>query len=113
MTWGWRFNTILIPATERPVGAVLDDHKSFHKNLVLQYQPFPPFDEPSLAARLMELAGKAREDLGDLGHRGKGQRKRGYVEDPQPSSWIDATSTYLHKYSLSSILGHASSTRRS
>ena len=41
-------------------------------------------DHPDIVARLMELAAKAREDLGDLGRPGKGRRAIGYSANPQP-----------------------------
>ena len=41
-------------------------------------------DQPDTVARLMELADKAREDLGDLGRPGKGRRDIGYSDNPQP-----------------------------
>ena len=37
---------------------------------------------PEVVARLMALADKAREDLGDLDCEGSGQRPCGWVEDP-------------------------------
>ncbi|MCP5110568.1 MAG: arylsulfatase, partial [bacterium] len=41
-------------------------------------------DQPEIVARLMELADRAREDLGDLEHPGKGRRDIGYSGNPQP-----------------------------
>ena len=41
-------------------------------------------DHPDIVARLMELAAKARDDLGDLGRAGKGRRAIGYSANPQP-----------------------------
>ncbi len=39
---------------------------------------------PNIVTRLTELAEHAREDLGDLDRKGKGQRVRGKVENPVP-----------------------------
>lgn len=39
---------------------------------------------PEVVARLTTLADAAREELGDLGREGRGQRLAGWVEDPQP-----------------------------
>lgn len=39
---------------------------------------------PDVVKRLLALAEKAREDLGDIGREGKGQRPAGWVENPQP-----------------------------
>jgi len=41
-------------------------------------------EEPEVVARLMALAEKAREELGDVGRPGKGQRPAGLVENPTP-----------------------------
>jgi arylsulfatase A-like enzyme len=41
-------------------------------------------DHPDIARRLTALAEQARLDLGDLDHRGRGQRAPGRVEHPQP-----------------------------
>ena len=40
--------------------------------------------QPEVVARLMALAEKAREELGDVGRPGKGQRPAGLVENPTP-----------------------------
>jgi arylsulfatase A-like enzyme len=39
---------------------------------------------PDVVKRLLALAEKARQDLGDVGREGKGQRPAGWVENPQP-----------------------------
>jgi len=39
---------------------------------------------PEVVARLLELAERARGELGDVGRRGKGQREPGWVENPRP-----------------------------
>ncbi|MBM4035430.1 MAG: sulfatase [Planctomycetes bacterium] len=39
---------------------------------------------PQVVARLLAFAEKAREDLGDLGRKGRGQRPAGRVADPKP-----------------------------
>lgn len=41
---------------------------------------------PDIVARLTALADKAREDLGDLGREGKGQRPAGRVDNPKPQT---------------------------
>lgn len=41
-------------------------------------------EQPEVVRRLTEAAQRAREDLGDLGIEGKGQRPAGKVEDPTP-----------------------------
>lgn len=38
--------------------------------------------QPEVMARLMTLAEQAREELGDVGHAGTGQRPAGWVENP-------------------------------
>ena len=40
--------------------------------------------QPDVVARLLALAEKAREDIGDLGRPGKGQRPAGMVKEPKP-----------------------------
>ena len=40
--------------------------------------------KPEVVKRLLALAEKAREDLGDLNRPGKGQRKAGWVDEPSP-----------------------------
>ncbi len=40
--------------------------------------------QPEVVARLMALAEKAREELGDVGRPGKGQRPAGFVKKPTP-----------------------------
>ncbi|MCA9041016.1 MAG: arylsulfatase, partial [Planctomycetaceae bacterium] len=40
--------------------------------------------EPDMVKNLMRLAEMAREDLGDLGKKGRGQRPAGKVEHPVP-----------------------------
>jgi hypothetical protein len=39
-------------------------------------------EHPEVVARLMKMAEAAREELGDLGREGKGQRAAGWVERP-------------------------------
>ncbi len=39
---------------------------------------------PDIVKRLLAWADKAREDLGDTGRKGAGQRKGGWVENPTP-----------------------------
>lgn len=39
---------------------------------------------PDVVKRLLALAEKAREDLGDLGRQGAGQRPAGWMDDPKP-----------------------------
>ena len=39
---------------------------------------------PEVVARLMALAEKAREDLGDMDREGQNQRPAGWVADPKP-----------------------------
>jgi arylsulfatase A len=39
---------------------------------------------PDVVARLLALAERARQDLGDVGRPGRGQRSAGWVENPQP-----------------------------
>ena len=41
-------------------------------------------EHQDIAERLTRLAEQAREDLGNHGHRGKNQRHRGKVDEPQP-----------------------------
>ncbi|MDP7132916.1 MAG: arylsulfatase, partial [Planctomycetota bacterium] len=41
-------------------------------------------ENPKIVERLTRFAEKAREDLGDHGRRGKNQRHRGKVDEPQP-----------------------------
>lgn len=41
-------------------------------------------DNPEVVKRLLGLAEKAREELGDLAREGKGQRPAGHVENPRP-----------------------------
>jgi len=41
-------------------------------------------EHPEIVARLTALAGKAREDLGDVGRNGTGQRPAGWLDDPVP-----------------------------
>lgn len=41
-------------------------------------------EHPEVVARLMALAEQARQDLGDRGRRGRGQRMPGFVEHPVP-----------------------------
>jgi len=41
-------------------------------------------DHPDLVARMLDLADAARKDLGDVDHRGHGERPAGLVRDPQP-----------------------------
>jgi len=43
---------------------------------------------PELAERLLALAEKAREDLGDAGRKGKNQRPAGWVENPKPLLYV-------------------------
>ncbi len=64
---------------ERPVPAQLYDLVSDigeTTNLVERH--------PQIVARLMALAEKAREDLGDVGRPGRGQRPAGFVSHPRP-----------------------------
>ena len=51
---------------------------------VLKVATLPPFRRSGLARRLMALAEKAREDLGDTGRPGKNQRPAALVENPKP-----------------------------
>ncbi len=39
---------------------------------------------PDIVKRLLAWAEKAREDLGDIGHKGSGQRQAGWVKNPTP-----------------------------
>jgi len=39
---------------------------------------------PEVVEKLLALAEKAREDLGDLGRKGRGQRPAGFVQHPTP-----------------------------
>jgi hypothetical protein len=39
---------------------------------------------PEVVKRLIAFAEEAREDLGDVDHPGKGQRKAGWVDKPSP-----------------------------
>ena len=41
-------------------------------------------DHPEVVKRLVDLAEKAREELGDVDRPGKGQRKAGWVEKASP-----------------------------
>jgi hypothetical protein len=41
-------------------------------------------ENPDVVERLLVLAEKARDDLGDLDRKGKGQRPAGWVENPKP-----------------------------
>jgi len=41
-------------------------------------------EHPEVVKRLLALAEKAREDLGDVNRKGRGQRPAGWVENPQP-----------------------------
>jgi len=41
-------------------------------------------DHPKVVQRLMDLAQKARSELGDLGQAGSGRRAAGYVNQPTP-----------------------------
>ena len=47
-------------------------------------------DRPDVVRRLTEFAEKAREDLGDEGRAGRGQRPAGTVKDPRPQRLTDA-----------------------
>ncbi|MCP4611174.1 MAG: sulfatase [Planctomycetes bacterium] len=44
---------------------------------------------PDIVKRLLIWADKAREDLGDTGRKGSGQRKAGWVRDPTPRELIN------------------------
>jgi arylsulfatase A len=39
---------------------------------------------PDIVAKLLEYAGQAREDLGDMGREGRNTRPAGYVDRPVP-----------------------------
>jgi len=41
-------------------------------------------EHPEIVESLLALAEKAREDLGDIGRPGKGQRPAGFVANPTP-----------------------------
>lgn len=41
-------------------------------------------EHPEVVQQILQLAGKAREDLGDLGRPGKNQRPAGWVDHPKP-----------------------------
>jgi hypothetical protein len=41
-------------------------------------------DHPDVVKRLLALAEKARDDLGDVGREGKNQRSAGWVVTPKP-----------------------------
>ena len=41
-------------------------------------------DHPDVVKRLLALAEKAREDIGDVNRKGKHQRPAGWVESPEP-----------------------------
>jgi hypothetical protein len=40
--------------------------------------------QPDTVAALLKHARTAREEIGDLGHQGRGQRPAGWMADPQP-----------------------------
>jgi len=40
--------------------------------------------QPEVVKRLLNLAEKAREDIGDMGNAGSGQRPAGFVQNPEP-----------------------------